>query len=116
MIALAAFHNIYILIMAGEKLRPFMTKELSDEFILWFFVGGVFFAFIGVMDILSGLGLKKLIPWAWKTAFVSAVFTVACSAIGIAVFRQGPPIAIAFFGIIQIIPLILYRKQLQLKA
>ena len=116
MIALAVFHNAYILMMAGEKLRPFMPKELSDEFILWFFVGGIYFAFIGVVDILSGLGLKKLIQWAWNTAFASAVFTIAGSAIGIAVFKQGPPIAIAFFGIIQIIPLILYRKQLPLKA
>jgi hypothetical protein len=116
MITLALFHNIFILVNADTKVRPFMSKELSDEMILWFFVGGIYFAFGGIIDLISAKGMKNSNPLAWNIALASAIFSCVGSSIGIWVYREGPPFAIAFFGIIQLIPLILYRKELQLKT
>jgi hypothetical protein len=54
--------------------------------------------------------MKAAFRWAWSFEFISALFCTVCGLAGVAIFKEGPPFFIAFAGIFQILPLILYRQ------
>jgi hypothetical protein len=102
---------IWDLFFEHDKAKDLMPVQLSHEFTLWFAVGGIFFIFMGIIDIISYKGIKNRMNWAWKTSFTCAVFCIFCGILGIAVFKEGPPFLILFLGLSEIIPLMLYKSE-----
>jgi hypothetical protein len=112
MVLLGIFHICAItFIYDDNKFIQQMPGEIYKELALWFVVGGIFFIFSGIIDIISYRGLKGKVKMAWQFAFVSAVFSVAGSTLGIIVFREGPPFLIFAFGLVALVPLVLFRKE-----
>jgi hypothetical protein len=112
MVLLGLFHICAILfIFDDSKYKTQMPPVLYTEFVLWFVVGGVYFIFIGVIDIIAYRGLTKMMHWAWQTAFTACAFAFICSIVGIIVFREGPPFLIFVLGLMALIPLTIFRKE-----
>jgi hypothetical protein len=111
MVLLGIFHIIAITFIYDDNVKiQQLPKEIYNELALWFVVGGIFFTFSGLVDIISYRGLKRRVKMAWQIAFLSAVFAVSGSTLGIIVFREGPPFLIFAFGLIALIPLLWNRK------
>jgi hypothetical protein len=108
-VVLGIVHCVVTFMPVEELIGP-MPEKMASEFRVWFFGVGAFLLFIGLTDILSYKGLKTAFHWAWNFAFISALFCTLCGLAGVIVFREGPPFFIAFAGIFQIFPLILYRQ------
>ena len=108
-IALGIIHSIATFMPVEDLIGP-MPERMAVEFRVWFFGVGAFLFFIGLTDILSYKGLKESFRWAWNFEFISALFCTLCGMAGVAIFKEGPPFFIAFAGIFQIFPLILYRQ------
>jgi hypothetical protein len=111
MVLLGIVHIIAIFVFVQNDVKNQMTPQMLREFILWFAVGGIFFIFIGIIDLISYEGIRKRMYWAWKTSFSSAAICCLAAPIGIAVFKEGPPFLILFLGLLEIIPLVLYKKE-----
>jgi lysylphosphatidylglycerol synthetase-like protein (DUF2156 family) len=110
MILLGVFHVIALFIIMDKVLSQLPTN-LVAEFMLWFAIGGFFFVFSGIIDLISYAGLKNKKKVSWLMAFTSSTFAFFGSILGIIVIKEGPPFLIFVFGLVSMVPLIRYRKE-----
>ncbi len=115
MILIGVIHTIAIFFETQDALRS-MNKYWAVNYAIWFGLTGMFWLFIGVMDILSYSGLKKRTKYAWRTAFVSGIFPVVLVPIALCLFEKFQPstifpVIILFLGAVSLIVLLIKRKK-----
>jgi len=97
-----------------DVIKTGMSKEMSHQYILWFFAVGLFILFIGIIDIFTYQGIKYKIKWIWKTALSSAIFSFITGLAGVITFKWElcPPYVLFILGLLYIIALLLNRKEI----
>ena len=115
MILISIIHTIAIYFEYQDAMEN-IPEYWAVSHAVWFGLTGVFFLFIGIIDLLSYSGLKRGAKYAWRTAFASSIFPAVCGPIGTYIFRNDQPtlvfpMIIMFLGIIGTIVLAInYRE------
>jgi len=111
MAMLGIVHLLAVFILNFEKEKSQMTALMFQQFMLWFALGGLFFIFIGIIDLISYYGIKNKIQLAWKTAVLSALICCIAAPAVIAIYLEGPPFLILALGLLEIIPLVIFKSE-----
>jgi hypothetical protein len=104
MVLIGIIHTIAIYFELQDALKN-MPENWAIQYALWFGITGMFWLFIGTIDLLSYSGLKRRSAHAWRTALCSSVFPVVFGPIGpILLWSSGPaiifPMTILFLSIV----------------
>jgi hypothetical protein len=111
MILIGVIHTAAIFLGFPELLQH-MAKDWAIEYSIYFGLTGMFWLFIGTIDLLSYSGLRRGIVFAWRIAFCSSIFPVVFGPIGlILLWGSGPaiifPMTILFLSIIGTVVLVI---------
>ena len=95
-----------------QFIKTEMSVEMSIQYILWFFVVGMFILFIGITDIFSYKAIKQGIKWIWKVTLLSAVFSFITGFLGVITFnwKLCPPYVLLILGLVHLLILFLNCK------
>jgi hypothetical protein len=115
MILISIIHTIAIYFGYKEALQH-MPEYWAMSLELWFGLTGMFFLFIGVVDLVSYPGLKKGSINAWRYVLVSGIFPAVLGTIGTYFFRNDQvfpvfPVIIMLLGWTSFFVLLLNRKK-----
>jgi hypothetical protein len=115
MILISVIHTIAIYFGFQDALKN-MSEYWAASYALWFGLGGIFFLYIGIIDLMSYAGLKEGSRHPWKTGIISGIFQLLIGGSGTYFYRHEvpPPVfpmIILFLGIVSLGILIVNRHK-----
>lgn len=107
-ILLSIVHIVYSFTIEYGEIKGKMPEELERFYILWFNVTGLYFLFIGTVELYLLRLIRQGFQEARHLAIVIASFTIFTGLCGLTGFRlaPSPPYLIFILGIVYIIPLL----------
>ncbi len=84
------------------RIRTQMPAVLGVEYSFWFGAIAVYFALLGVVDILASKWLEGRASPGWALALTSALFCAISSAIGLAILGVSPGILLLVSGLVEL--------------
>ena len=99
-----------------DAIKGEMSGEMARQYILWFYALGLFLLFVGLLDLLTYKGIQKNMSWAWRNAFLSALFSIVTGLSGLIGLQWAlsPPYIIVLTGIVPMILLLCHKKEFKL--
>lgn len=107
LVLLATVHTAVGLAFEPGSIAGSGTAELRRDYILYFCVSGVFFLFMGLVDLLCYRSLKEGTVLAWRISLMCSAFTVLIGAGGVSVFGVSPPLTLLVVGAMGVVALAL---------
>ncbi len=114
LILLGLVHNVNAFNAKTDSISKQMPANYSQEFILWYVVGGTAFIFTGILDIFAFFGFKRGESWAWYIVLCSAFFVIFIGLEGIVIKNHRNGYILLGMGLIELCPFIIHKLRFSL--
>ena len=108
---LGVVHIVGAFTFEASKIARQGTIEMWRSHLIWFYGVGLFVLFMGLVDILCYRSLKVNLNFAWRIAFLCAVFTTLIGLSGVIIFGVSPPLQLLVTGIVGCVVLIFSKRE-----
>jgi hypothetical protein len=113
LVLLAAVHVVGGLAIEPGSVAGSGTTGLRHDYIVYFCIAGVFFLFMGIVDLLCCRSLGEGVGLAWRISMVCSLFTAIVGLAGVSIFGVSPPLVLLVVGVMGSATLVLANRERQ---